>query len=406
MSPARVYLDNAATSYPKPPGVAEAMGRYASHIGASPGRGAYAEAIEATSVVNAARRSVARLLGAPPAPGDDPGRRIVFTLNCTDALNLAIKGIVRHAARSGVTTPHVVTTEFEHNSILRPLRAMESAGECRVSRLSCCPATGRLDPDDLRRAVRDDAGAVLVATHHAPNVTGALQPVGAIAAICRDLEVPLLLDAAQTMGHAPLEAAALGSALIAFPGHKGLLGPLGTGGLYIAPGLEHRIEPLREGGTGSRSELDTQPDELPDRFESGSQNGIGLAGLRAGVDWVLQRGVESLAAHGRELSRLFLAELDDSSVRVLGPRRAEDRVPVFALVINGISPHDIAAVLESEFGLLTRAGLHCSPGAHRTMGSFPDGAVRVSFGAFNTPEHARMAATALREIAAEAGASR
>lgn len=406
MSPARVYLDNAATSFPKPPGVAEAMAHYASHIGASSGRGAYAESVEATRVVNAARRSIARLLNAPPAAGEDPGRRIVFTLNCTDALNLALKGIVRYAARSGDMTSHVVTTEFEHNSILRPLRAMESAGECRVTRVACCASTGRLDPDDLRRAVRDDAHTVLVATHHASNVTGALQPVGAIASMCRELEVPLLIDAAQTLGHAPLDAAALGEALIAFPGHKGLMGPLGTGGLYIAPGLEHRIEPLREGGAGSRSELDTQPDELPDRFEAGSQNGVGLAGLGAGVDWVLQRGVESLAAHGRELSRLFLAELDGSSVRVLGPQSAEDRVPVFALVINGISPYDIAAVLESEFGLLTRAGLHCSPGAHRAMGSFPDGAVRVSFGAFNTPDHARAAALALREIAAEAGASR
>lgn len=406
MSPARVYLDNAATSFPKPPGVAEAMGRYASHIGASPGRGAYAESIEATRVVNAARRSLARLLNAPSAAGEDPGRRIVFTLNCTDALNLALKGMVRHAARSGGMTPHVVTTEAEHNSILRPLRALESAGECRVTRIPCCASTGRIDPDDIRRAIRDDAHTVLVATHHASNVTGALQPVGAIGAICREMEVPLLLDAAQTLGHAPLDSSALGAALIAFPGHKGLYGPLGTGGLSIAPGLEHRIEPLRDGGAGSRSELDTQPDELPDRFEAGSQNGVGLAGLGAGVEWVLQRGVEALAAHGRELSRAFLAELDGSSVRALGPPRADDRVPVFALSIEGISPHGIAAVLEAEFGLLTRAGLHCSPGMHRTLGTFPDGAVRVSFGAFNTPDQARAAARALREIAAEAGAPR
>ena len=406
MSPARVYLDNAATSFPKPPAVAEALVYYATHIGASPGRGAYAEAIEATGVVNAARRAGARLLTAPSDAGEDPGRRIVFTLNCTDALNLALKGVVRHAARSGGVTPHIVTTEFEHNSILRPLRAMENAGECRVTRLRCCGSTGRVDPDDLRSAIREAAHTMLVATHHASNVTGALQPVGAIASVCRELEVPLLLDAAQTMGHVPLDASMLDDVLIAFPGHKGLLGPLGTGGLYIAPGLERRIAPFREGGTGSRSEQDIQPDELPDRFESGSQNGVGLAGLGAGVDWALQRGIESLAAHGRELSRLFLAELDGSSVRVLGPQSADERVPVFALAIEGMSPHDIAAVLESEFGLLTRAGLHCSPGVHRAMGTLPDGAVRVSFGAFNTPENARSAASALREIAAEAGASR
>lgn len=406
MSPARVYLDNAATSFPKPPCVAEAMARYAADIGVAPGRGAYAESIRATGVVNGARRSIARLLNAPAGSGADPAARIVFTLNCTDALNLAIKGVVRHASRSGVLTPHVVTTEAEHNSILRPLRALESAGECRVTRIACSGATGRIDPDDVRRAIRDAAGAVLFVTHHASNVTGALQPIDAIGAICRDMDVPLLLDAAQTLGHAPIDAPALGAALIAFPGHKGLYGPLGTGGLYIAPGMEHRIEPLREGGTGSRSELDTQPGDLPDRFEAGSQNGVGLAGLGAGVEWVLEHTVETLAAQGRELSRQFLEGLDGSSLRVLGHRDVDERVPVFALEVAGIPPHDAAAVLETEFGLLTRAGLHCSPGVHCALGTSPDGAVRVSFGAFNTAEHARAAASALREIAAEAGASR
>ncbi len=397
-TPARVYLDNAATSFPKPPSVGEAMARYASAIGASPGRGAYAEALQAAGLLNSARRSIARLLNA------DAPERIVFTLNCTDALNLAIKGLVRHDARERRRTPRVITTDLDHNSILRPLRALENAGECAVTRLPCAPDTGRVDPDDLRRAI--DADTVLVATHHASNVSGTIQPIEAIAAICRERAVPLLLDAAQTLGHLPLDVRALGVDLVAFPGHKGLLGPLGTGGLYLSQAIAPRIDPLREGGTGSRSELDTQPEELPDRFEPGSHNAIGLAGLGAGVDWVLDRTIASLRAHGLELSRAFLEALDGAAVRLLGPAGADERVPVFALTVGGLSPHDAAAILESEFNLLTRAGLHCAPLAHRTFGTSPDGAVRVSFGAFNTLEHARAAASALREIAAEAGAAR
>ncbi len=392
----RTYLDNAATSFPKPPCVAEAMSRFASGVGASPGRGAYAESLEAAAILARGRRAIARLLNA-----DDPNR-IIFTLNCSDALNLAIKGLVRHAARTRRTTPHVVTTEMDHNSVLRPLRAMEDAGECAVTRVASDSTSGRVDPDDIRRAIRADT--ILVATHHASNVSGTLQPIEPMAQLCRERAVPFLLDAAQTLGHVPLDVRALGIDLVAFPGHKGLLGPLGTGGLYIAPGLEARIDPLREGGTGSRSELDVQPDDLPDRFEPGSHNAIGLAGLGAAVEWILDRSVASLETHARTLSRVFLEELDGP--RVLGPHTAEERVPVFAMTVGGLSPHDAAAILESEFAILARAGLHCAPLAHRTFGTLPDGALRLSFGAFNSEDQARTAARALREIAAEAGAMR
>ncbi|MBL0921488.1 MAG: aminotransferase class V-fold PLP-dependent enzyme [Phycisphaerales bacterium] len=390
---ARVYLDHAATSFPKPQGVAEAMARSVLEGGASPGRGGYAEAVEAGRVALSAREAAARLLNAPGA------ERVAFTLSCTDALNMAIKGVVRRAGRGGGRTPVVVTTQNEHNSVLRPLRALEQAGECAVERLACCPATGRLDPEDLRAALRARGGAALVATHHASNVCGTIQPVKDVARVCREEGAPLLLDAAQTLGHVPLDVAALGAELVAFPGHKGLMGPLGTGGLYVARGFEGRMDPLREGGTGSRSELDVQPESMPERLECGSANAPGIAGLGVGIAWVLERGVGALRAHGLEVSRAFVEGLGGAPVRLLGPSDVEARAPVFAVVVEGWSAQEAAAALEAEFGLLTRAGLHCAPGVHRAMGTFPDGAVRVSFGAFSTVEDARLAARALAELA-------
>ncbi len=400
MSKARVYLDNAATSFPKPDAVHEAMARYSTDpaFGAgSPGRGAYAEARRAGQAVIRCRERILRLIGGQGGP-----ERIVFALNCSDALNLGIKGLLaplsREAKAKGGAMPHVVTSAMDHNSVLRPLRALEERGEISVTRVACDPFTGALDARSVAAAITPSTR--LVALNHASNVTGVIQPIEAIGAACAERGVPLLVDAAQSLGHMPIDARAMNIAMLAFPGHKGLLGPTGTGGLYLAPGMEALVEPIREGGTGSHSELDRQPDELPDKYEPGSLNTLGIVGLSEGARWILDRGVEALREHELGLCRAFLDELEGSAVRVVGPAEPERRVAVFSVSIVGVSPHELAMILESHFGLLTRAGLHCAPLAHENAGTLEGGGLtRLSFGAFNSEGDARYAARSLIEVA-------
>ncbi|MFI4882027.1 MAG: aminotransferase class V-fold PLP-dependent enzyme, partial [Phycisphaerales bacterium JB064] len=242
---------------------------------------------------------------------------------------------------------------------------------------------------------------VLVAAVHASNATGAIQPIADIGALCKRRRVPLLVDAAQSLGHLPLNVARDGIDLLAFPGHKGLLGPLGTGGLWLAPGMEDSIDPLREGGTGSRSEHDTQPADLPDKYEPGSHNTIGIAGLIEGVRYLLDRGVDTMREHEVSLIEHFVSGLNDiPGVRLVGPTDAARRVAVFSLVFDGLDPNEAADTLEREHGLLVRAGLHCAPGAHESMGTTAlGGTVRLSFGPFTTPADVERALAAIAQVA-------
>lgn len=396
--PSRLYLDNAATSHPKPPVVMEAMSRYASELGASPGRGAYAESREAAELMWRCRERITTLIN-----GEKP-EHVVFTLNTSDALNLAIRGLVD--GRSGA---HVVTTWMDHNSVLRPYNALADEGVVEQTRVPVDPETGLADPEDLKRAIRPDTR--LVSVVHASNVTGTLQDIRAVGEVCRDMAVPLLVDAAQTIGHVPIDVQRDHIDLLAFPGHKGLLGPLGTGGLYIRPGLEKTLRPSRWGGTGSVSESDRQPETMPDRYEPGSHNAIGLIGLSEGVAWILERGVDALWAHERELMSVFLNGLrqgDGSALpglRLLGPPAVEHRVGVFSVTLEDIPPNELSRRLEDDFGVLTRSGLHCAPLAHATFGTSPDhvgetraGATRLSVGPFVTPQQVRYATDALAQI--------
>jgi cysteine desulfurase/selenocysteine lyase len=393
----RLYLDNAATSFPKPPAVAEAMARFAAENGASP-RGRFAEAREAGALVHRCRQRICELINGESA------EHVVFTLNTTDALNLAIHGVVRPHLRAG-RRPHVVTTWFDHNSVLRPYNALALDG-VEQTRVPCDQRTGRVDPEDVRRAVRGDT--VLVAVNHASNVTGVVQDVGAIGRSVREAGdgVLYLVDGAQSLGHTEVDVQAMQIDLLAFPGHKGLLGPTGTGGLYIRPGVEGLVEPVRQGGTGSRSELDVQPEMMPDRYEPGSHNTVGIIGLGEGVAWLLDRGMGAVAAHERELCEAFLrcaAELP-RALRVLGPTGAEGRVGVFSVVHESLSPAQLADAMEERHGVLTRAGLHCAPLAHRALGTAPPsgaGAMRMSVGPFVTVEDVRVAVAALGEVVGE-----
>lgn len=405
----RLYLDNSATSSPKPAAVWEAMARYVSEIGASPGRGRYAEAREGARLIYQCRERINRLIN-----GESPDH-VVFTLNTTDALNLAIKGVVGHRRRvsSGGGRAgrriHLVTTQLDHNSVLRPFNALADEG-AEWTCVACDPATGIVDPNDVRRALRPDTA--LVAVVHASNVTGALQPVGEIGRICRERAVPFLVDAAQSLGHVPIDVRALAIDLLAFPGHKGLLGPLGTGGLYLRPGMERLVRTVREGGTGTVSELDVHPDSMPEKYEPGSHNTIGIIGLSEGVNYLLDRGVEAVQRHERELMRAMLeclAELGATAgreggtgtggpLRLIGPSAVEGRVGVFSLVHDDLTPHQFADLLEERFGILARSGIHCAPRAHAGAAAPGGGTTRLSLGPFLTTDDIRYVGAALAEI--------
>ncbi len=377
----RRYLDNAATSFPKPPEVLEAVTRYACELGASPGRGAYGEAKQAGVLFDDCRERINQLIH-----GEDPSH-IIFTLNASDALNMAIRGVV-HGSASTNKKPHVITTWMEHNSVLRPMNELVNRGDMEQTRVPCDPVTGLVDPEDIRKAIRPNT--VLIAVVHGSNVTGTLQPVSAIGAVAREHGVLFLVDAAQTVGHVPIDVRAMGIDLLAFPGHKGLLGPLGTGALYIRPGIEKQMVTSREGGTGSVSDQDTQPVFMPDRFEPGSHNAPGIIGLSQGVKWILNKGVDELWRHQRELIRLMIERLADGmpGLRLFGPQGIENRVGVFSIRIDGFDdPQSLSDVLEKDFGLLTRSGIHCAPLAHQTIGTDQvGGTTRLSFGPFTTQE--------------------
>ena len=384
----RLYMDNAATSFPKPRAVIDAMVHYANQIGASAGRGAYRQALESRAILQACREQLCRMFH-----GENPSH-FVFTLNCSDALNLAIKGML-HAGKDN----HAICTEIDHNSVLRPLNALAQQGRVKQTRVPVDPATGFVDPDDVARSIRPNTRLIVIT--HASNVTGTLQPLRQIGEIAERSGVPLLVDAAQSAGHVPIDVQSDHIDLLAAPGHKGLLGPLGTGFLYIRPGLEKTLRTVREGGTGSVSENDTHPDFMPDKYEAGSHNAIGIAGLLAGLKWHRKQTIEHLAERDAKLCAAFLARLRGlEHVHFYGPQTVQGRVGVFSVAVEGMEPHALAARLEADYGILTRPGLHCAPLIHRLLGTVEHGGTtRFSFGPFLTEHDINYAADALAEIA-------
>ncbi|MGH7215251.1 MAG: aminotransferase class V-fold PLP-dependent enzyme [Tepidisphaeraceae bacterium] len=388
LAPRRLYLDNAATSFPKPRTVTEAMVRYATELGASAGRGAYREAVETGELINECRRRLNRLFN-----GQRP-EHFIFTLNCSDALNLAIKGLINPAEES-----HAICTHIDHNSILRPLNALQDRGWVEQTRVPVESSTGLVDPEHIRRAIRRDTKLIVIT--HVSNVTGTVQPLRQIGAIAREHGVPLVVDAAQSVGHLPIDVQADHVDLLAAPGHKALLGPLGTGFLYIRPGIERILRPMKEGGTGSVSEQDRQPDFLPDKYEPGSHNAIGIVGLSEGVKWVLDQGVEKLAADELDLVRVFLDGVSGvDGLTCYGPQGVRNRVGVFSVRVDGFDPHELSSVLEEQYGILTRSGIHCAPLAHEALGTTKfGGATRFSFGPFLTKQDVKFATDALAEVA-------
>ena len=379
-----IYLDNAATSWPKPPGVAEAMTHFLNEIGANPGRSGHRLAIEAGRIVYDAREAVAQLFNAP-----DP-LRVAFGQNVTEALNLVVRGLLQPG-------DHVITSSMEHNSVMRPLRAMEKIG-VELTVVPCSPG-GFLDPTDVEAALR--ANTALIALNHASNVVGTLLPVAWVGRIARQHDLLLLVDAAQTGGAYPIDVEADLVDLLGFTGHKSLGGPMGTGGLIVGERVDvAQMAPLKRGGTGSRSEEEEQPEFLPDVYESGTPNAVGLAGLNAGVRWVLECGVDAVRAHEVELTQRLIEGLRATPcVVVYGGLDAARQSATISFNVTGMAPSDVGLRLDEEYGIMCRVGLHCAPAAHRTIGTFPLGTVRFGIGAFNTPEEVDEAVAAVRQLA-------
>ena len=383
----KIYLDQAATSFPKAPGTAEAVYRYMRDCGCNVSRGSYAGAYSAEELVYDTRILLCRLFGC----GDADSKKVVFTKNVTESLNVLLKGLLRPG-------DHVLVSSMEHNAVMRPLGQLAKQG-IRVTRVPCA-GDGSMDPADLEARIEKDTKAVVML--HASNVCGTVLPAAEVGAICRERGIRFILDTAQTAGALPVDMNAMGIDALAFTGHKGLLGPQGTGGFLIREDLAAETEPLITGGTGSISHTEDVPDFLPDRFEAGTLNLPGIAGLNASLAWLLAQPAGSILAHELALTGRFLGHMEeleeDGLLRIVGKRSTEGRTGVVSIVPAGKDPAELAFRLDEEYGIATRVGLHCAPAAHRTLGTWPQGTVRFSFGAFNTEAETDEAAKAVAAL--------
>jgi cysteine desulfurase family protein len=382
----RIYLDNAATSWPKPEAVYDAVDHYQRQLGAPAGRGVYDEALQVDRRVQQARVALARLIDAPDAS------RVVFAYSGTDALTLAIRGLLRRG-------DHVVTSVCEHNSILRPLSYLEKRGEISVARIGC-DGQGRIDPADVAANLRQNTR--LVALAHASNVTGAVQPIERVADRMAGHPARLLVDAAQSVGHLPLSVRQLRCDLLAAPAHKGLLAPTGTGFLYLAPGVDSEVEPWRLGGTGSQSHSDQPPEQLPDRYEAGNLNVPGILGLAAGIAFLQDLGLDRVANHERQLTaQLVHALAGIPHITMYGPEDVSpQRVGVVSFNVRGHDPQEVATLLDQLGRVQVRAGFHCAPLMHKALATDQlGGTVRVSCGPLNEPDDVAAAISVIKQLA-------
>ncbi len=377
-----IYLDNAASSCPKPPAVPEAVNDCLKNYCANPGRGAHRLAVAAARVIFQTREKAASLLGV------NDSANIVFTQNATDSLNMALHGLLKPG-------DHVVTSVVEHNAVIRPLKALARRG-VEVS-FAGADSRGRIDPEEVLALA--GPGTRLVALAHTSNVSGAIAPLKAISPALRERGVPLLVDAAQSGGSLALDVESVPADMIAITGHKGLMGPQGVGLLYISPEIE--LMSVRQGGTGTRSEDEQEILARPDRYESGTLNTPGIAGLGAGIDFLRQEGLGKIAAHKDEMvSRLLTGLSRLENVSAYGPAAGESRAPLVCFNVGGLTAAEVAARLDREFDIASRAGLHCAPGAHRVMGTLAGGAVRLSIGPFNSQADIDTAVEAVAAISA------
>ena len=378
------YFDNAATSFPKPDIVYNSIMDVMKNYGANPGRSGHKLALKLGREIFETRELIAKLFNIK-----NP-MNIIFTFNCTESLNLGIKGILQKG-------DHVITTSMEHNSVLRPLTALKKEGiETTIVKGDLM---GRIDPIDIEKSIKKNTK--LIITTHVSNLTGTIMPIDAIGKIAKKNGIYYMVDAAQSAGVYDIDVEKMNIDMLAFPGHKGLLGPQGTGGLYIREGLY--IKEMQQGGTGSISHLLTQPDIRPDKYESGTPNGPGIVGVGAGINYILQEGIENIRKHEEELTKHFIEEVSKiEGVRIYGPLDIKKQAAVVPINIGDEDSSEISYILDQDYDIEVRPGLHCAPLAHKTIGTFEQGVVRFSFGPFNTHEEIEIGVKAIREISKEA----
>ena len=388
----RIYLDNAATSWPKPDSVYAAIDHAQRVLGAPAGRGAYYEANDASRIVDHARNEVAKLINAPKS------RNIAFTFNGTDSLSTAILGLLKNG-------DHVVTTVVEHNSVLRPLNHLQGEGLIEVTCVGC-DEEGFVDVNEIIASIKPNTRLLVV--NHVSNVTGSIQPVDTLKERLAGLEnqkIVFLLDAAQSLGHIPVDIQELGCDILASSGHKGLLGPLGTGLIYLSDRIVNSVNPLRFGGTGTEGSVEFQPEQMPDRFESGNLNVPGIAGVHAGIRFLNStEGLELRARRHANATRLLQGIREIPGVQIHGPKEMDQRIGVFSFNISGWDCHEVASILDANWAIQTRAGRHCAPLIHRALGTEPDhGTVRLSVGLFTTLEQADLVLKSIAKLADQSG---
>ncbi len=377
-----IYLDNAATSFPKPEGVAEAMVRYLTEVGAPLNRSVYGRAQAAELVTLSLREQLKTFFHFP-----EKATHVILTPGNTYGLNFLIKGLLKPG-------DHVIVSAMEHNAIMRPLLQMMGITFDRLP----ADSEGFIDPNDIHGLVRPNTKLIVIA--HGSNVSGSVQDAEAIGRIAAQYGIPFALDGAQTAGHFPLDFQRFGLSALSVPGHKGLLGPSGIGALLLTDEMANKLSPLVAGGTGSASDSEYLPAFLPDRFESGTLNLPGIYGWEAAMRFVGKQGIDALRAHEVELTKHFLNGIRDiSGVRLCGPDRVENRVGVISLDFLSQDNAAVTYELEQRFGILTRCGLHCAPAAHRSLGTFPRGTVRFSLGYANTAVDVDAAIAAIRTLA-------
>ncbi|MCR4441736.1 MAG: aminotransferase class V-fold PLP-dependent enzyme [Peptococcaceae bacterium] len=377
-----IYLDNAATSFPKAPGVVEKMKNYLENVGCNIKRGSYASAFSAEEIVLETREKLCRLFNFPQPDN------VVFTLNVTQALNFLIKGLLKPG-------DHCIVSSMEHNAVMRPLSQVAEMG-VQFTR-AACDRLGRLDPENITKAFRDNTKAVIIA--HASNVCGTILPLEAVGAACRKNGAFFLVDAAQTAGTIEIDFQKSGLDALAFTGHKGLLGPQGTGGFIISDRLVPVLDTLISGGTGSLSDREEVPPFMPDKYEAGTPNIPGLFGLHAALSYLEKEGLESIRQTEFELTAQFLKEAGNlPKARCVGLEDPEGRTAVVSLDFPGKDNSEVAYELSKTYGIMTRSGMHCAPSAHKTLGTYPGGTVRFSFSHFNTRKEIALAIEALHKI--------
>lgn len=375
-----IYMDNAATSFPKPESVYKAVDHFNRYMGGNPGRGSNQLTLKAGSILLNTRESLARLFNIKDSSN------IAFTLNITESINLGLKGILRPG-------DHVITSSMEHNAVARPLNVLSRQGVEWTQ--VACGQDGSLEPDDLRRAIKKNTRMICIL--HASNLTGTVMPIREIGRIAQNAGVVFMVDSAQTAGVLPIDVERDNIDLLAFTGHKGLLGPQGTGGIYISPRIQ--VKPLKEGGTGSLSEYLEQPDFMPDVLESGTLNTPGIAGLGAGLDFIFEQGLDKIKAHEQLLTNQLTDGLQQiPGVTLYGPADSNQRTAVLAFNLDNMDCGELSTYLDYKYGITSRSGLHCAPLAHQTIGTLTKGACRLSPGFFTDKNDIIKVLTAIDQL--------